>query len=101
MGGGPGSSLLLLGELQSVAEDFDSLLLMTGSTRLGKLTVEAEHLPEDATHKSCSPLRTGPAAPPGAQRAGLTQGGEREGGLGKAWGWALFCYQLACFHARW
>lgn len=40
-----GSSLLLLGEFQSVAEDLDSLLLMTGSTCLGKLTVEAEHLP--------------------------------------------------------
>ena len=49
-GGGPGdtdvgSSLLLFGEFQSVAEDLDSLLLMTGSTCLGKLTVEAEHLP--------------------------------------------------------
>lgn len=40
-----GSSLLLLGEFHSVAEDLDSLLLMTGSTCLGKLTVEAEHLP--------------------------------------------------------
>lgn len=40
-----GSSLLLLGEFQSVAEDLDSLLLMTGSACLGKLTVEAEHLP--------------------------------------------------------
>lgn len=40
-----GSSLLLLGEFQRVAEDLDSLLLMTGSTCLGKLTVEAEHLP--------------------------------------------------------
>lgn len=40
-----GSSLLLLGEFQSVPEDLDSLLLMTGSTCLGKLTVEAEHLP--------------------------------------------------------
>lgn len=39
------SSLLLLGEFQRVAEDLDSLLLMTGSTCLGKLTVEAEHLP--------------------------------------------------------
>lgn len=35
---------VLLGEFQSVAEDLDSLLLMTGSTCLGKLTVEAEHL---------------------------------------------------------
>lgn len=63
--GGPedtnaGSSLLLLGEFQSVAEDLDSLLLMTGSTCLGKLTVEAEHLPtgENATDNNCSRLRT-------------------------------------------
>lgn len=47
-----GSSLLLLGEFQSVAEDLDSLLFITGSTCLGKLTVEAEHLPapERAQH---------------------------------------------------
>lgn len=40
-----GSSLLLLGEFHRVAEDLDSLLLMTGSTCRGRLTVEAEHLP--------------------------------------------------------
>lgn len=43
-----------------MAEDLDSLLLMTGSTCLGKLTVEAEHLPtgENATDNNCSRLRT-------------------------------------------
>lgn len=63
-----GSSLLLLGEFQSVAEDLDSLLLMTGSTCLGKLTVEAEHLPAPertqhttTVHKAAGGVR---AAPP-------------------------------------
>lgn len=47
-----GSSLLLQGEFQSVAEDLDSRLLRTGSACLGRLTVEAEHLPapERAQH---------------------------------------------------
>lgn len=40
-----GSSLLLQGEFQSVAEDLDSRLLRTRSACLGRLTVEAEHLP--------------------------------------------------------
>lgn len=40
-----GPVLLLLGEFQSVADDLDSLLLMTGSVCRGKFTVEAEHLP--------------------------------------------------------
>lgn len=52
-----------------MAEDLDSLLLMTGSTCLGKLTVEAEHLPtgENATDNNCSPLRTEPTPPSGSE----------------------------------
>lgn len=65
-----GSSLLLLGEFQSVAEDLDSLLLMTGSTCLGKLTVEAEHLPAPertqqttTVHKAAGGGRVGAGGP--------------------------------------
>lgn len=42
----PGVSLLLVGEFQSVAEDLESLLFITESTCLGRLTVESEHLPK-------------------------------------------------------
>lgn len=47
-GGGdiPDVALLLLGEFQSVAEDLDSLLFITVSTCLGRLTVDTEHLPK-------------------------------------------------------
>lgn len=48
-GGGGGhvrrSILLRLGEFHSVADDLDSLLLMTGSVCRGRFTVEDEHLP--------------------------------------------------------
>lgn len=71
-----GSSLLLLGEFQSVAEDLDSLLLMTGSTCLGKLTVEAEHLPAPertqqttTVHKAAGVQAAAPAE--GWQETGL------------------------------
>lgn len=70
-----GSSLLLLGEFQSVAEDLDSLLLMTGSTCLGKLTVEAEHLPApERTQQTTTvhkPAGGGQAAVPTGKRLGL------------------------------
>lgn len=59
-----GSSLLLLGEFQSVAEDLDSLLLMTGSTCRGKLTVEAEHLPAPERRQH-TPVTTEDCAAPG------------------------------------
>lgn len=42
----PDVALLLLGEFQSVAEDLDSLLFITVSTCLGRLTVDTEHLPK-------------------------------------------------------
>lgn len=41
----PGEFLLRLGEFQSVADDLDSLLFMTESTCLGRLTADAEQLP--------------------------------------------------------
>lgn len=44
--------LLLQGEFQSVAEDLDSLLLITGSVCRGRLTVEAEHLPAERNTES-------------------------------------------------
>lgn len=49
-GGGPPSPvpdgfLLRLGEFQSVAEDLDSLLFMTESTCLGRLTADTEQMP--------------------------------------------------------
>lgn len=42
----PEVSLLLLGEFQRVAEDLDSRLFKTESTCLGRLIVDAEHLPK-------------------------------------------------------
>lgn len=36
--------LLLLGEFQSVAEDFESRLLIIESTCLGRFTADTEHL---------------------------------------------------------
>lgn len=38
-------SLLLLGDVQRVAEDLESRLFMTESTCLGRLTADIEHLP--------------------------------------------------------
>lgn len=64
-----GSSLLLLGEFHSVAEDLDSLLLMTGSTCLGKLTVEAEHLPAPERTQQTTTVHKAPE-----QTAGLLGG---------------------------
>lgn len=46
VGGIPDVGLLLLGEFQSMAEDLDSLLFITESTCLGRLTVDTEHLPK-------------------------------------------------------
>lgn len=43
-GGGLGLLLLLLGEFQSVAEDFESRLLIIESTCLGRFTADTEHL---------------------------------------------------------
>lgn len=66
-----GSSLLLLGEFHSVAEDLDSLLLMTGSTCLGKLTVEAEHLPApERTQQTTTVHKAGGAAAAAAAALG-------------------------------
>lgn len=52
-----GVSLLLLGEFQRVAEDLESLLFITVSTCLGRLTADIEHLPakstKNRTHKQC------------------------------------------------
>lgn len=46
-----------------MAEDLDSLLLMTGSTCLGKLTVEAEHLPApERTQQTTTVHKAGRAA---------------------------------------
>ena len=42
--GGLGHLLLLLGEFQSVAEDFESRLLIIESTCLGRFTADTEHL---------------------------------------------------------
>lgn len=68
--------LLLLGEFQSVAEDLDSLLLMTGSTCLAKVTVEAEHLPapERTQHTRGHHRRSTPV-----QSGGRREGKRREG----------------------
>lgn len=41
----PDGFLLRLGEFQSVAEDLDSLLFMTESTCLGRLTADTEQMP--------------------------------------------------------
>lgn len=72
-----GSSLLLLGEFQSVAEDLDSLLLMTGSTCLGKLTVEAEHLPAPERTQQTTTVHkaTGCGWPLTGKSCGLTRDG--------------------------
>lgn len=43
-GAGLGLLLLLLGEFQSVAEDFESRLLIIESTCLGRFTADTEHL---------------------------------------------------------
>lgn len=74
-----GSSLLLLGEFHSVAEDLDSLLLMTGSTCLGKLTVEAEHLPAPERTQQTTTVHKA-----GGRAGGLPggQAGVRAGGVG-------------------
>lgn len=82
-----GPSLLLLGEFQSVAEDLDSLLLMTGSTCLGKLTVEAEHLPapERMQHTTTVHKTAG-------EQGATGRGAPAEGGL------ILWCRSHSC---RW
>lgn len=59
-----GSSLLLLGEFHRVAEDLDSLLLRTGSSCLGKLTVEAEHLPAPERTQHTTTVHMGAGGPP-------------------------------------
>ncbi|TNN57371.1 hypothetical protein EYF80_032447 [Liparis tanakae] len=54
---------------KSVAEDLDSLLLMTGSTCLGRLTVEAEHLPAPERTQQTTTVHkaAGVQAAPGAE----------------------------------
>lgn len=69
-----GSSLLLLGEFQSVAEDLDSLLLMTGSTCLGKLTVEAEHLPAPERTQQTTTVHKAAVVRAGAPAEGRLRG---------------------------
>lgn len=90
-----GSSLLLLGEFQSVAEDLDSLLLMTGSTCLGKLTVEAEHLPapertqQTTTVHKAAGVRLGrpvlDSLNTGSKLLGVKNGRNSDESLGREW----------------
>lgn len=71
--------LLLQGEFQSVAEDLDSLLLITGSVCRGRLTVEAEHLPAERNTESRAFILTPWATAGGSAILVLPQeGGKRE-----------------------
>lgn len=54
----PDVALLLLGEFQSVAEDLDSLLFITVSTCLGRLTVDTEHLPKKPRERHTDVVHT-------------------------------------------
>lgn len=51
--------LLLLGEFQSVAEDFESRLLIIESTCLGRFTADTEHLLPPGGEKTHG-IRAGP-----------------------------------------